>query len=298
MCDCIISSQFTIFRARELMGSNHFLLLRNLSPLIHPPNPANSRFSSVCAGSRASHGEMGPQFDELGFRKKGKHELEFQSALDQDLTNSRVVQLRGDETRKKKKKQNWEEDEDEEEAVERRIGGRVKSRRRELAKRSSLLAKQVISVRSALSLGFISQLWIDPANLVVVVVEVGDVVLVKDENVLDYELNIVGLETLVGYQAFTPSQRNIGKVRGFSFNINSGTVESLELDSFGISIIPSSLGLWDARPMDAYENEVEEYSDNETGLASPTKRMTKRSRSKKVEPDSREDEWELPMDYL
>lgn len=30
-------------------------------------------------------------------------------------------------------------------------------------------------------------------------------------------------------------------MRGYSFNINSGAVESLELDSFGISFIPSSL---------------------------------------------------------
>lgn len=30
-------------------------------------------------------------------------------------------------------------------------------------------------------------------------------------------------------------------MRGYTFNINSGAVESLELDSFGISLIPSSL---------------------------------------------------------
>lgn len=31
------------------------------------------------------------------------------------------------------------------------------------------------------------------------------------------------------------------QVRGYTFNINSGAVESLELDSLGISIIPSTL---------------------------------------------------------
>ncbi|KAJ4840541.1 hypothetical protein Tsubulata_030416 [Turnera subulata] len=45
----------------------------------------------------------------------------------------------------------------------------------------------------------------------------------------------------VGYRVVTPGRQNIGNVRGFSFNINSVAVESLELDSFGISIIPSSL---------------------------------------------------------
>ncbi|KAK9113911.1 hypothetical protein Syun_020708 [Stephania yunnanensis] len=52
--------------------------------------------------------------------------------------------------------------------------------------------------------------------------------------------NSVGLK-YVGYGVVTPSRRSIGKVRGYTFNINSGAVELLELDSFGFSIIPSSL---------------------------------------------------------
>ncbi|ESQ52527.1 hypothetical protein EUTSA_v10017800mg, partial [Eutrema salsugineum] len=127
--------------------------------------------------------------------------------------------------------------------------------------RSNLVAKQVISIQSALSLGFISQLWVDTSSWLVLVVDVkpsllsgeserfllkdivrvGDVVLVEDEAVMDTEFKMVGLETLVGYRVVTPGGRNIGKVRGYSFNINSGIVESLELDSFGVTIIPSSL---------------------------------------------------------
>ncbi|CAG7880774.1 hypothetical protein BRARA_C01948 [Brassica rapa] len=127
--------------------------------------------------------------------------------------------------------------------------------------RSNLVAKQVISIQSALSLGFISQLWVDTTSWLVLVVDVkptllsgeserfmltditrvGDVVLVKDDAVLDTEFKMVGLEILVGYRVVTPGGRNIGKVRGYSFNINSGVVESLELDSFGVTIIPSSL---------------------------------------------------------
>ncbi|KAG5404390.1 hypothetical protein IGI04_010509 [Brassica rapa subsp. trilocularis] len=127
--------------------------------------------------------------------------------------------------------------------------------------RSNLVAKQVISIQSALSLGFISQLWVDTTSWLVLVVDVkptllsgeserflltditrvADVVLVKDDAVLDTEFKMVGLETLVGYRVVTPGGRNIGKVRGYSFNINSGVVESLELDSFGVTIIPSSL---------------------------------------------------------
>ncbi|KAL0450895.1 UNVERIFIED_CONTAM: hypothetical protein Slati_1645900 [Sesamum latifolium] len=73
------------------------------------------------------------------------------------------------------------------------------------------------------------------------ITQVGDVILVEDENVIEYDFKLVGLETLVGYTVVTPSRQSIGKVRGYTFNINTGTVESLELDSFGISIIPSSL---------------------------------------------------------
>ncbi|GFP87406.1 hypothetical protein PHJA_000884300 [Phtheirospermum japonicum] len=138
---------------------------------------------------------------------------------------------------------------------------RHRSSRRQMMRISNVMAKQVISIRSALSLGFVSQLWVDTSSWVVMVVEVkpnllsgdferfllkqikqvGDVILVEDENVIEDDIKFVGLQTLVGYTVVTPSRQSIGKVRGYNFNINSGTVESLELDSFGISIIPSSL---------------------------------------------------------
>ncbi|KAJ3699612.1 hypothetical protein LUZ61_003317 [Rhynchospora tenuis] len=138
---------------------------------------------------------------------------------------------------------------------------RVRSRGRQMVGRSSLLAKQVISIKSARSLGFISQLWVDTNMWVVALVEtrptllsgetekfllddisqVGDVVLVHDESVLENELNLAGLECLVGYNVTTTGRRNVGKVRGYTFNINSGAVDCIELDSFGLSLIPSSL---------------------------------------------------------
>ncbi|THG20953.1 hypothetical protein TEA_006628 [Camellia sinensis var. sinensis] len=68
--------------------------------------------------------------------------------------------------------------------------GSIDARRgRQLMKRSNLLAKQVISIQSALSLGFVSQLWVDT-------VSVGDVVLIPDESVMENELKMVGLETV------------------------------------------------------------------------------------------------------
>ncbi|XP_047181364.1 uncharacterized protein LOC124847831 isoform X2 [Vigna umbellata] len=142
------------------------------------------------------------------------------------------------------------------------FGDKRVRRGKQVIRRSNLLAKQVISIRSALSMGFVLQLWVDTTSWMVLFVEVrpnllsgdsekflledisqvGDVVLVQDESVMDNEFKMIGLETLVGYKVVTPSQRNIGKVRGYTFCINSGAVEELELDSFGLSIIPSSLG--------------------------------------------------------
>uniref|UniRef100_A0A1J3KAN3 PRC-barrel domain-containing protein n=1 Tax=Noccaea caerulescens TaxID=107243 RepID=A0A1J3KAN3_NOCCA len=210
---------------------------------------------------------------------------------------------------------------------------------KQTTRRSSLVAKQVISIQSALSLGFISQLWVDTTSWLVLVVDVkpsllsgecerfllkdivrvGDVVLVEDEAVLDTEFKMVGLETLVGYRVVTPGGRNIGKVRGYSFNINSGIVESLELDSFGVTIIPSSLvstyrlqvedimevledivvvhedaasrkqrltkGLWDAQF-------GSEYSDVEELENSSDRRRQRRSSRKKRDLDD-DDEWDI-----
>ncbi|KAK1570369.1 hypothetical protein Q3G72_000906 [Acer saccharum] len=50
---------------------------------------------------------------------------------------------------------------------------KVKLRRgRQNTKRTNMLAKQVISIQSAVSLGFVSQLWVDMGSWVVLVVEV------------------------------------------------------------------------------------------------------------------------------
>ncbi|KAG9136858.1 hypothetical protein Leryth_024094 [Lithospermum erythrorhizon] len=108
---------------------------------------------------------------------------------------------------------------------------RKKESGRQTLKRSSILAKQVICVESALSLGFVSQLWVDVDSFRVLVIEVrpnllsgeierilledvmqvGDVLLVEDESVVEKEINLVGLETLVGYSVVTPAGQKIGK---------------------------------------------------------------------------------------
>ncbi|OVA13705.1 hypothetical protein BVC80_1767g28 [Macleaya cordata] len=227
---------------------------------------------------------------------------------------------------------------------------------RQMMRRSSMLAKQVISVKSALSLGFVSQLWVDTSSWVVFVVEVrpsllsgeierflleevyqvGDVVLVEDEAVLENGLQMIGLDTLVGYNVVTPSRQSIGKVRGYTFNINSGSLELLELDSFGISIIPSSLvstyalfvedvievasdtvvvheaaasrlqrltkGFWDTPNVETPIDEFGEYSDFQRRPARSdngrNSRKSFRSRKFPLKTRGSEDDLDLPMDYL
>ncbi|TXG57509.1 hypothetical protein EZV62_015338 [Acer yangbiense] len=247
-------------------------------------------------------------------------ELKFKGELDVD---SKPVELKEE----KRSEVGFEEKEDE---IETGLDlEKVRLRRgRQNMKRTNMLAKQVISIQSAVSLGFVSQLWVDTAS-------VGDVVLVEDESVMENDFKMVGLDSLVGYRVVTPGRRNIGKVRGYTFNINSGAVESLELDSFGISIIPSSLvstyallvedvlevisdtvvvheaaalciqrltkGLWDNQNARTSIDELEEYSDAERPDKFDTGRSKRRSFDRqKFHPKTREskDEWELPMDYL
>lgn len=132
---------------------------------------------------------------------------------------------------------------------------------RQAVKRSNVIAKQVISKTSALSMGFVSQLWVDTTSWTVEVVEirpsllsgeleriilqelcqVGDVILVEDENMLDNEPTMIGLDSLVGYDIVTEDRYYLGKVRDYNFNINLGNVSYLVFDSFGISFIPASV---------------------------------------------------------
>ncbi|KAL9425817.1 hypothetical protein AB3S75_032724 [Citrus x aurantiifolia] len=275
-------------------------------------------------------------FDELGFKDK--------FSVNSAEENSREIA----EVKEEKREEEKDGSDGSSEKVKLRRG-------RQVMRRSNLLAKQVISIQSAMSLGFVSQLWVDTTSWVVLVVEVrpnllsgeperllledicqvGDVVLIEDESVMENDFKMVRLDTLVGYRVVTPGRQNIGKVRGYTFNINSGAVESLELDSFGISIIPSSLvstyallvedvlevvadivvvheaaasrvqrltkGLWDKQNVGTSLDDFDGYSNFErSGRFDHGQSAKKGFRKKKPRPKARdsEDDWELPMDYL
>lgn len=347
MCDCHPSSPlpFSIIKPQKLRQQSY----------------STVNFSSVNRSGRLKLTSIkaSKNTGEVGFKEKGQEEeeknFELESSRIQKDKETKVGSLGFDILELKDGEKDGKEEQDLVAVEKERNKIRNGRRGKQVIRRSSILAKQVISIQSALSLGFVSQIWVDTKSWVVLVVEVrpnllsgeserflledvsqvGDVVLVEDENVMDTELKMIGLETLVGYRVVTPGQRDIGKVRGYSFNINSGAVELLELDSFGISIIPSSLvstyalpvddvlevlsdtvvvhesaashiqrltkGFWDAQNVGTKIDEGEEYSDYESSVTSHRGRSTRRSsRSQKFRSKIREseDDWELPMDYL
>ncbi|XP_011018993.1 PREDICTED: uncharacterized protein LOC105121850 isoform X1 [Populus euphratica] len=343
MCDCLPSSPlpFSIITPQKLRQQSYSTV--NFSSV---NRSGRLKFTSIKASKNTG---------EVGFKEKVQEEeeknFELESSRIQKDKETEVGSLGFDILELKDGEKDGKQEQDLVAVEKERNKIRNGRRGKQVIRRSSILAKQVISIRSALSLGFVSQIWVDTKSWVVLVVEVrpnllsgesesflledvsqvGDVVLVEDENVMDTELKMIGLETLVGYRVVTPAQRDIGKVRGYSFNINSGAVELLELDSFGISIIPSSLvstyalpvedvleilsdtvvvhesaashiqrltkGFWDAQNVGTKLDEGEEYSDYESSVGRSTRRS---SRSQKFRSKIREseDDWELPMDYL
>ncbi|XLS55751.1 hypothetical protein HN51_005506 [Arachis hypogaea] len=132
--------------------------------------------------------------------------------------------------------------------------------------------------------------------------QVGDVVLVPDESVIQNEFKMVGLETLVGYKVVTPSQRNIGKVCGYKFSLNSGAVEELELDSFGLSLSlqvcvtyrKAFKGFLGNQNVGVSMGDLEDYDSEPSVTYGQVSRRRKSLGRKK--PNQRY--WDLPMDYL
>ncbi|XP_058214775.1 uncharacterized protein LOC131326168 isoform X3 [Rhododendron vialii] len=376
MCDAVSSKTFLLPYSITVSPNSKFGSCSCISAIgrtlrISTPRNGGSQFTRACFGSNeaddnsakstnsmeTSRNSIRTAFSgELGLKERGKQQIDLKRGKEKSKSENRVYM--GKETKvdarineasissgvdfierlKDEDLVRSEEGCDEKlEELERRNGDRNARRGRQLMKRSNMLAKQVISTQSALSLGFVSQLWVDT-------VSVGDVVLIPDESVLENDFHMVGLETLVGYNVVTAGRRSFGKVRGYTFNLNSGAVESLELDSFGVSIIPSSLvstyallvedvlevvsdtvvvheaaasriqrltkGFWGSQRLGKSTDEFGDYSDPErepvqfdhggSRLRDHGASRQKSFTSRKFRPKMRESEedLELPMDYL
>ncbi|XP_062166335.1 uncharacterized protein LOC133872756 isoform X2 [Alnus glutinosa] len=351
MCDCLSSTplRFSVTRYRKFgLTKSNRRPQNELIPCIHIRNfPRLTK--SHCRNPNEVFGpEEYGSYGELGFKEKGENSSGGGETAPSGLN---ILELKGS-LGDGKRSTRGEESVEQKELVE--VGKMGLRKGRQMMRRSNMVAKQVISIRSALSLGFVSELWVDTTSWVVLfgqvrpsllsgesesflledVSQVGDVVLVRDESVMENEFKMVGLETLVGYKVVTPGRRNIGKVRGYSFNINSGAVESLELDSFGISIIPSSLvstyalfvedvlevipdavvvheaaasriqrltkGFLGTQNVGISIDELGQYADFERPAGSEYGRSIRRYGNQRFprRNSEAEDDWELPMDYL
>ncbi|KAI7748712.1 hypothetical protein M8C21_029970 [Ambrosia artemisiifolia] len=327
MCDCTSSSLSSYSCIKFPPSSIHII---SLPPSFHHTSPNPPKFSiKTSQNPNPKTSQSNP--NQLNFKdtQTTKSQLNLNP---NDHEDPEFLQFQGDgddlvEIEDLELKLGELDDDDDDDDCKDKV---VRRKGKQLMKRSNFIAKQVITIQSALSLGFVSQLWVDTNT-------VGDVVLVEDETVMDKEFKLVGLETLVGYSVVTPGRRDIGKVRGYTFNINSGAIESLELDSFGISIIPSSLvstysllvedvlevvsdtvvvhdaaasriqrltkGFWDAQRTNYSMDDLDYYSDVEE--RSEYRKGRRRRRPQPGNPRRREkpidnipEDWDLPMDYL
>ncbi len=141
--------------------------------------------------------------------------------------------------------------------------------------RSDIVGTQVITRSTGRRLGMVSQMWVDLDRLEVVALglqenilskvvannekvmllsdirQMGDVLLVDDDTVLDSDISTAPFSSLVNSEVITESGEVIGRVRGFKFDVITGRLETLVVASLGLPQIPDQV-------LSTYELPVEE----------------------------------------
>ena len=124
--------------------------------------------------------------------------------------------------------------------------------------RSDIVGTQVITRSTGRRLGVISQLWVDMDRLEVMAVglqenmlskvvannersmlltdirQMGDVILVDDDTVLDGDINTMAFSSMVNSEVITESGEVLGRVRGFKFDVITGKIETIVVASLGL----------------------------------------------------------------
>lgn len=135
----------------------------------------------------------------------------------------------------------------------------------QLCQRADILGTQVITRDTGKRLGIVTQLWVDIDRREVVafglrenilstvmsniqqtmllsdVQQVGDVILVNDDTVLDGDIDVETYNSLINCEVITETGELLGKVRGFKFNANDGRVTSIVIASVGLPQIPDQV---------------------------------------------------------
>lgn len=141
-----------------------------------------------------------------------------------------------------------------------------------IKKRSDILNTKVITDDNAKQLGLVSQLWVDIDRREVVALslrdnliafaglprymylntirKIGDVILVDNEDVIE-DIDVDIYSNLINYEVITETGELLGRVRGFTFNGESGQLYSLIIASLGIPQIPDQV-------LSTYELPIEE----------------------------------------
>ncbi|KAL3826202.1 hypothetical protein ACJIZ3_022231 [Penstemon smallii] len=321
MCDCILPPLYS-FRIHKL----------GFTTYSKPPKLENgiilqskSKRSSITLHSTRNQ-------DAIPF-PSGDHEYENLEYVLMEKEKSAEFQLGGDRRSKNDEQRTdkpaWFSGNDESPPGNESVKG-LDTKFNELEKQSDqeAVAVQVISIRSAFSLGFVSQLWVNTSSWIVVVVEVrpnllsgdferfllkaisqvGDVILVEDENVIENDFKFAGLESLVGYTVVTPSRRTMGKVSTYALfvedvlEILSDTIVVHEVAALHIQRLTK--GFWDGQIIGNSIKEFEQQLDpsGQQVHADYRERRHKNLSSRKPGPKIRKrkvrDDWELPMDYF
>ena len=141
--------------------------------------------------------------------------------------------------------------------------------------RSDIVGTQVITRSTGRRLGVVSQLWVDLDRLEVLALglqenmlskvvannekvmmlseirQMGDVLLVDDDTVLDLDINTSSFSSIVNSEVITESGEVLGRVRGFKFDVITGKLETIVVASLGLPQIPDQV-------VSTYELPVEE----------------------------------------
>jgi sporulation protein YlmC with PRC-barrel domain len=143
----------------------------------------------------------------------------------------------------------------------------------QIRQRSEILGTQVITRDRGKRLGIVSQLWVDVDQREIVAIglrdnilaiagmpkfmylssvrEIGDVILVDDDSVLEEDVDVEGYSTLINSEVITETGEPLGRVRGFKFDTHNGKLESLIIASIGLPQIPEQV-------ISTYELSIEE----------------------------------------
>jgi sporulation protein YlmC with PRC-barrel domain len=148
----------------------------------------------------------------------------------------------------------------------------------QIRQRSDILGTQVITRDTGKRLGIVSQMWVDidrrevvalglRENLLAIgnmpramllsrICQIGDVILVDDESVLDDDVDVEAYSPLINSEVITETGEPLGRVRGFKFDTEDGKVCSLIIGSLGIPQIPDRIGGFET--LSTYELPVED----------------------------------------